>query len=92
MGGFGSAMGGWGGFGWFGMLIPLLFWGGFLALLVWAVIRIFPSQQSNGGSGITAQGNTAEEILRRRLADGEINTEEYEHSLQVLRAEHMQRA
>jgi putative membrane protein len=40
-------MGGWNGgmmgaFGWLWMLIPLLFWGGLLALIAWAVVRVFP--------------------------------------------------
>jgi hypothetical protein len=33
-------MDGWGAFSWFGMLINLLFWGGLLVLIIWAVVRI----------------------------------------------------
>ena len=38
-----------GGFGVLWMLVPLLFWGGLLAIIVWLVVRIFPAQR--GGSG-----------------------------------------
>ncbi len=87
MGGFDGVMGGgWSAFGWLWMLIPLLFWGGLLALIVWAVVRVFPGQQDNANfSGTPAK--PAEEILRERFARGEIDAEEYERSLEVLRNE-----
>jgi putative membrane protein len=73
-----------GGFGVLWMLVPLLFWGGLLAIIVWLVVRIFPAQR--GGSGASeSPRDSAEEILRGRFARGEINAEEYERSVQVLR-------
>lgn len=70
--------------GWLWMLLPLLFWGGLIAFAVWALIRIFPSRSGNDG----ASGNredSAEEILQKRFARGEIDAEEYERSLEVLK-------
>jgi len=75
-----------GGGGWLWMLLPLLFWGGILAFAAWALIRIFPNRGGdNQGSG--APEDSAEEILRKRFARGELNAEEYERSLEVLRRE-----
>ena len=68
------------------MLVPLLFWGGLLAFAAWALIRIFPNRGGdNGVSGIREEN--AEEILRKRFARGEIDAEEYERSLEVLKNE-----
>ncbi len=72
-----------GGSGWLWMLVPLLFWGGLLALVAWVLVRIFPGRSGGGGSGALEDG--AEEILRKRFARGEIDAEEYEKSLEVLR-------
>ena len=70
---------------WLWMLVPLLLWGGLLALGVWALLRIFPNGRGDGGSA--PPGESAEEILRRRFARGEIDAEEYERSIEVLRNE-----
>ncbi|HJQ29535.1 MAG TPA: SHOCT domain-containing protein [Rubrobacter sp.] len=80
-------MGGWdgammGAFGWLWMLIPLLFWGGLLALIAWAVVRIFPGGRAERRVG---SATSAEDILRERFARGEVSAEEYEERLQVLR-------
>ena len=76
-------MGGW---GWPWMLLPLLFWGGLLTFAVWALIRIFPNRgNDNGGSGVREE--SADEILRRRFARGEIDAEVYEGFLEVLKGE-----
>ncbi|QIN84436.1 hypothetical protein GBA63_18645 [Rubrobacter tropicus] len=75
MGGLDGVMGGWGVFGWLGMLIPLLFWVGLIALVIWAVARIVP----NAGSGRLHQGvptESAEDVLRERFARGQIDAEE----------------
>ena len=74
-----------GGGGWLWMLLPLLFWGGLLAFAVWALIRIFPNRGSDRGSGVYEE--SAEEILRKRFARGEIDAEEYERSIEVLKNE-----
>lgn len=83
MSGFdGEMMGGGGTFGWLWMLVPLLFWGGLLTLIVWAITRIFPNQNDGRRE---SQVESAEEILRTRFARGEIDAEEYESSLETLR-------
>ena len=69
--------------GWLWMLLPLLFWGGLIAFAVWALIRIFPNRDGDGASG--NREDSAEEILRKRFARGEIDAEEYERSLEVLK-------
>ena len=80
----GGMMGNWGAFGWLWMLIPLLFWGGLLALIAWAVMRIFPG--GRGGSMPPEAGaRSAEDTRRERFARGEIDAEEYEERLRVLR-------
>jgi putative membrane protein len=91
MGGFDGMMhggwgAGWGALGWLGMLIPLLFWGGLIALIVWAVVRIFPAARE-GESSASRSPKPAEEILRERFARGEIGAEEYQRSLEVLQRE-----
>jgi len=90
--GQGSMMDGWGAFGWFGMLITLLFWGGLLVLIIWAVVRIVTAiEHRQGTSAHPAQGHTqsssAEEILKERYARGEIDTKEFEERRRMLREE-----
>lgn len=58
---------------WLGFAV--LFWGGLLALLVWAVRSV---------SGPRRSPDTAAQILKRRLASGEISQEEYERIRQLL--------
>jgi putative membrane protein len=69
---FGS---GWcGGMGAGGWLLMALLWGGFLAVVVWAVTRLFPHSRSGPGGGDSAGG-----VLDRRLAAGEIDEDTYRH-------------
>jgi len=71
----------WGsGYGWgtalFGVLMTLLFWGG-VALAIVYIVR------SLGGSQPT-QSDNAMATLRRRLAAGEITSEEFDRISKVL--------
>lgn len=75
--------GGWGLFGGVGGIVPLLFWGALIALVVWAVIRLTSPPSGGARSG----EEPAEEILRQRFARGEIDVEEYEERRRVLRRE-----
>jgi putative membrane protein len=76
----------WGGGAWSGayswpwpgviwLLAVVLFWAGLIALLVWAV---------RSSAGPRRGGDTALEVLRRRLAAGEITEEEYERIRRLL--------
>ncbi len=64
-------MWGWG-VGWWWLLMPIgmiIFWGGIIALIIWA-IRQFSEGRGGGGSAI--------EIARGRYARGEISREEFD--------------
>ena len=76
-------MGGWGGFWWPFMLIPLLLWGVFLSLLVWLAVRVFSRGREAARPGATI--DSAEEILRERFARGDVSAAEYEKSMKALR-------
>ncbi len=71
-------MGGLGmGFGVFGLVLMILFWGGLIALAVWLVRGLFPSV-NQPPSPLGEQNLDAREILDRRFARGEISREEYD--------------
>jgi putative membrane protein len=73
-------MWGWdGGGGWWAMGIGMVVWLVVVVLAVWLVVRL-AGQRSGGGSA-----ESAEELLRRRFASGEIDAEEYDRRLAVLR-------
>ena len=70
------------------VLLPFLFWIGLLALVAWIVTRLFPRRrEGGGGTGPASRRDPAEEILRERFARGEISTEEYLRSREILRGE-----
>ena len=68
-----------GGAGWFWMTMAgmLLFWGGVAALVVWLVRRSSVPQRTE---------DAALDILRRRLAAGEITPEDFEKTKKTLGA------
>jgi putative membrane protein len=82
----GGMMGGWGFFGILWMLVPLLFLGGLVTVIVWAVTQLGSGRQAGGSAGVHDQ--SAEEILRQRFARGEIDTEEYEERRRILNEQH----
>jgi putative membrane protein len=55
-----------------------------LAVVLWAVFRILPSPWPDRVSPERRE-DSAEETLRQRFARGEIDAEDYERSLDVLR-------
>jgi putative membrane protein len=57
----------------FSTLLPLIV----IVLIVWLLVRAWPSRGNAGDS--------AEEVLRRRFASGEIDADEYQRRLEVLR-------
>ena len=76
-------MSGWGwGMGLLGGLGMLLFWGLIIGLVVWLVVTLTRSSQSN--AALSAQPDSALETLRRRLAAGEITTQEFDTLRQKL--------
>jgi len=72
---------GWcGGMGVGGWLLMGLLWGGFLAVVVWAVVRLFPRSRPGADSGGTAgpgSGESAASLLDRKLAGREIDEDTY---------------
>ena len=72
------------GFGFLGLLLMVLFWGGLIALAVWLVQALFnraPQLPSFQGTGSAS----AQQILDARYARGEITKEQYELMKQDLR-------
>ena len=55
----------------FGWLLFAVFWGGIIALVIWAVRRVT-------GSGGSEGSHLALEMLKQRYANGEISGEEFE--------------
>jgi putative membrane protein len=70
------------GVGWFFML---MFWAVLIALIVWAVTRLLPTSGTREADG-RDRAETAQEILDRRFASGEISPEEYQKARDVLAA------
>ena len=70
------------GFGGFGFFFMLLFWLLIIGLVVWVIAQVFSrtnTQTTGGGSTqISTQQNTALEVLKQRYARGEITKSEYE--------------
>ena len=66
----------------------IIFWMAIAALLVWIVLRDRPDAWQRISSVLAApqaRMDPAEEILRGRLARGEIDAGEYERALKVLK-------
>ena len=72
-------MGSW---GWAGMLMMLLFWFGFVALIIWALSgwRFSSGPTTPAGSA----SDPAMTILRERFARGELSPEEFDRARQTL--------
>lgn len=74
---------GYGGYGWIGMIVSLIFAVGliigFVFLIVWAVRRM--SQNSDSSGNRMVSGQSAKEIAQMRYARGEISREEYQQLL-----------
>jgi len=64
---------------WWMMGIGMLFWIAVLAVVVWLIVR------TTGPRAAEPRGDSAEEVLRRRFAAGEIDAEEYDRRLELLR-------
>lgn len=80
-------MGGFGMGGGLGLIFLLLI----VALVVWALVRVLPSQ-GGGSDNSRSDQSSAEDILKERFARGQIDAEEYESSLATLRGEPARRS
>ena len=78
--GFGMGFGGFGP----GWIFMILFWVIIIVAIVYIVRYIF-FKDGSGLSDSTGRKETPEEILKKRLANGEITTKEYEEKLRILR-------
>ncbi len=58
-----------------GWVLMILAWVALIGLVVWAISRLFPARSAGDSREQTTE--TPEEILDRRLARGEIDTDEY---------------
>lgn len=63
------------GWGWFMMILASLFWVALLALVVIAIMRLWPG--SNTFQSSVPREDEALSILRQRYARGEIDSEEF---------------
>ena len=72
------------GLGWLMVLGMLAFWALVVVGLVWLVREV--TSRPRPGDGAAVSGD-ATEILRRRLAEGEISVEEFEERRRVLEGE-----
>jgi putative membrane protein len=70
------------------LLASSVFWLGIIALVIWAVVRLFPTraQYANRApsSFYDAEMDDPLDILERRFARGEISREEFEQARQAL--------
>ncbi len=66
------------------VLLLILFLGGLVAVVTWLVLRIFPKVRRD--ERLEAPRDSAEEILRERFARGEITSEEFQRSIEILRS------
>ena len=64
------------GFGFFGLVLMLLFWGVLIGLAVWAVGALFPTPSRLTGG--TTHNLTAHQIVDLRYARGELSREQYD--------------
>lgn len=60
-----------------GMVLVALFWVALIALVVWAIARLYPRDRRS-------DHDAAVEMVRRRYATGEITAAEFEQALKAL--------
>lgn len=79
---YGNGWGYMGSWGWVGMLMMLLFWFGFVALIIWAVSGWRAPIVPAAPAGPTS--DPAMTVLRERFARGEISPDEFDRARQTL--------
>ena len=76
---------GWyGGYGWIGMIISLVFWSLILGGLAWLVIWAVRRSGTGSYTSHSPAGNSAKEIAQQRYARSEITREQYQQLLEDL--------
>ena len=70
---------------WLGMGLCMLIWTIILLVAIWFIVRSALGAKGHSGSSGPPPGNPAEDLLRTRYAAGEIDAEEYQRRLTVLR-------
>ncbi len=76
-------MWGWQGWSWWGWLLMTVSMVAFWGLIIWGIAAIF---RGSGWTWPRAERRDPEQILAERFAAGEIDEEEYQRRLQVLRS------
>lgn len=71
---------------WVGMVLSWIFWILVVALVVVLLFRLLRTHDG-GWRGPMSSPDSPEEILHRRLANGDIDTDEYEKRMNALRAQ-----
>jgi putative membrane protein len=72
---------------WLAILLQLVFWIGLVAVIVWLVLRLQRTPPPGAPPGPEAiRPESPEEILARRLANGDIEPDDYERRLAALRS------
>lgn len=72
--------------GWTMMILGPILTLGLIAVVVWAVVRMTPSasQRRNDTQEVGSHRNDARDILDRRFAAGELDTEAYQAAIREL--------
>ncbi|MEW2489583.1 SHOCT domain-containing protein [Streptomyces sp. NPDC048411] len=78
----------WNGGGWAWMAFMPVLWIVLIGLVVWAVVRLTHQRSGDGGAHeeATVRRETAEEILDRRFASGEMDAAAYDEARRRLAA------
>ena len=63
------------GYGWFGILMMVIFWAGIIAATIWLLSNLFPQ---NNQKALADASDSPIAILKKRYARGEISKEEFE--------------
>lgn len=66
-----------GGFGYLGMLLPMLMWFLFIVGVIYYLSRWIGGKKVNDSYHQSSGGESALDILKKRYAAGELSTEEY---------------
>lgn len=69
-----------------GWILMIILWVAVIVLIVWAIGRLFPPRGATDSREVAK--DHADEILDRRLARGEIDTEEYSRLRDALTSTH----